>query len=261
MGGRLDSTNIITPLVSVITSIGLDHTQFLGNTLASIATEKAGIIKEKIPVVIGSFSNETKIVFDKIAEEKNAPIYYATDVITKTYPSDLKGYYQASNQKTVLQTLKILTTVSKFKIYEKNIKKGLLNVVKNTGLKGRWQQIESNPKTVCDTAHNKQGLEIVMKQIQDEKFDTLHFVLGFVNDKNLDEILPLFPKNARYYFSKPNNLRALETSKLQEKANDFGLNGKVFNSITEAYENARQNAKKSDFIYVGGSTFVVAEIL
>ncbi|GGD32446.1 bifunctional folylpolyglutamate synthase/dihydrofolate synthase [Flavobacterium orientale] len=261
MGGRLDSTNIITPLVSVITSIGLDHTQFLGNTLTSIATEKAGIIKEKIPVVIGSFSNETKIVFDKIAEEKNAPIYYATDVITKTYLSDLKGYYQESNQKTVLQTLKILTTVSEFKISENNIKKGLLNVVKNTGLKGRWQQIESNPKTICDTAHNKQGLEIVMKQIQDEKFDKLHFVLGFVNDKNLDEILPLFPKKAKYYFSKPNNLRALEISKLQEKANDFGLNSKVFNSITEAYENARQNAEKSDFIYVGGSTFVVAEIL
>ncbi|MDP2161660.1 MAG: folylpolyglutamate synthase/dihydrofolate synthase family protein [Flavobacterium sp.] len=261
MGGRLDSTNIITPLVSVITSIGLDHTQFLGNTLTSIATEKAGIIKEKTPVVIGSFSNETKIVFDKIAEEKNAPIYYATDLISKTYQSDLKGYYQESNQKTVLQTLKVLKNTSEFKISESNIKKGLLNVVKNTGLKGRWQQIESNPKTICDTAHNKQGLEIVMKQIQDEKFDTLHFVLGFVNDKNLDEILLLFPKRAKYYFSKPNNLRALETSKLQEKANNFGLNSKVFNSITEAYENARENAEKSDFIYVGGSTFVVAEIL
>lgn len=261
MGGRLDSTNIITPLVSVITSIGLDHTQFLGNTLTSIATEKAGIIKEKTPVVIGSYSNETKIVFNQIANDKNAPIYYATDIINKTYPSDLKGYYQESNQKTVLQTLKVLKNISEFKISESNIKKGLLNVVKNTGLKGRWQQIESNPKTICDTAHNKQGLEIVMKQIQDEKFDTLHFVLGFVNDKNLDEILPLFPKKAKYYFSKPNNLRALETSKLQEKATRFGLNSKVFNSIPEAYENARENAEKSDFIYVGGSTFVVAEIL
>jgi dihydrofolate synthase/folylpolyglutamate synthase len=261
MGGRLDATNIITPLVSVITNIGLDHTQFLGNTLESVAFEKAGIIKPNIPVVIGEYTPETKPVFLAKAKECNSEIYFASDLITENYPSDLIGDYQMHNKKTVLQTIAILNNQKEFKITPENIKSGLLQVVKNTGLQGRWQQLGEFPKVICDTAHNKNGLEIVLKQIQKEEFDDLHIVLGVVNDKDLDEILPLFPKNAFYYFCKPNIPRGLEASILEKKATTFGLKGEVYNSVTDAYQKAKQNAAKSDLIYIGGSTFVVAEIL
>jgi dihydrofolate synthase/folylpolyglutamate synthase len=261
MGGRLDATNIITPLVSVITNIGLDHTQFLGNTLEAIAYEKAGIIKPGIPVVIGEYTNETKPVFLAKAAANNSEIYFASDLIHESYPSDLIGDYQVHNKKTVLQTIAIANSQKEFKIYETDIKSGLLNVVKNTGLEGRWQQLGETPKIICDTAHNKNGLEIVMKQIKKEKFDTLHIVLGMVNDKDLDEVLPLFPTEAIYYFCKPNIPRGLEAALLQEKATAFGLKGEVYNSVSESYKKALQNATKSDFIYIGGSTFVVAEIL
>lgn len=261
MGGRLDATNVIMPLISVITNIALDHTQFLGNTLGAIAQEKAGIIKREIPVVIGEYTPETQPVFLAKAKENHSEIYFASDLISETYPSDLVGDYQAHNKKTAIQTITILNSQKKFKISEANIKSGLLNVVKNTGLEGRWQQLGESPKIICDTAHNKNGLEIVMKQIQKEKFDTLHIVLGVVNDKDLDEILPLFPKNAIYYFCKPNIPRGLDPQILKQKATEFGLKGEVFNSVSESYKKALQNAAKSDFIYIGGSTFVVAEIL
>jgi dihydrofolate synthase/folylpolyglutamate synthase len=261
MGGRLDATNIITPLVSVITNIGLDHTQFLGNTIAAIAGEKAGIIKPNIPVVIGEYTFETHPVFLAKAQEKNSGIYFSSDLILENYPSDLRGDYQVHNKKTVLQTFEILNSQKKFKITSDNIKIGLLNVVKNTGLQGRWQQLGDSPKIICDTAHNKHGLEIVMKQIQKETFNKLHVILGVVNDKDLDQILPLFPKKAIYYFSKPNNPRGLDATTLADKAKEHGLKGTVFNSITEAYKNALQSAEDADFIYIGGSTFVVAEIL
>lgn len=261
MGGRLDATNIITPLVSVITNIGLDHVQFLGNTLTKVAGEKAGIIKPRIPVVIGEYTEETQPVFFTKANEFNSEIYYASDLISETYPSDLTGDYQKHNKKTVLQTVKIIQKQNYFTISEENIKKGLLNVVKNTGLQGRWQQLGENPKVICDTAHNKHGLEIVMNQLQNEKFDRLHIVLGVVNDKNLEEILPLFPKNANYYFCKPNIFRGLDEKYLKEKASDFKLNGNTYNSVSEAYKGAIQNSDKNDLIYIGGSTFVVAEVL
>ena len=261
MGGRLDATNIISPLISVITNIGLDHTQFLGNTVEAIAFEKAGIIKPNIPVVIGEFTPETKPVFLAKAKENNSEIYFASDLIQENYISDLIGDYQIHNKKTVLQTIAILNSQKEFKISDNQIKSGLLNVKKNTGLEGRWQQIGESPKIICDTAHNKNGLEIVMKQIQKEKYDTLHIVLGVVNDKDLDEILPLFPKEAIYYFCKPNIPRGLDARILKEKAATFGLRGEVYNSVSESYKKALQNANKSDFIYVGGSTFVVAEIL
>ena len=261
MGGRLDATNIITPLVSVITNIGLDHTQFLGNTLEAIAFEKAGIIKPGIPVVIGEYTSETKPVFLAKAKENNSEIYFASELISENYPSDLIGDYQVHNKKTVLETITILNSQKEIKISDNQIKSGLLNVIKNTGLQGRWQQLGEYPKIICDTAHNKNGLEIVMKQIQKEKFDTLHIVLGVVNDKNLDEILPLFPTNAIYYFCKPNIPRGLDSRTLQDKAAKFNLKGEVYNSVSESYNNALQNAIKSDFIYIGGSTFVVAEIL
>jgi len=260
LGGRLDATNIITPLVSVITNIGIDHVQFLGNTLESIATEKAGIIKPEIPVVIGEYTLETQPVFLAKAKENNSEIYFASDLISETQPSDLIGDYQEHNKKTVVQTFKILNEQTDFNVNDENIKSGLLHVVKNTGLLGRWQQLGSNPKIVCDTAHNKHGLEIVLKQIQKETFDKLHIVLGVVNDKELDDVLPLFPKNATYYFCRPNIPRGLDATLLQEKALQFSLNGNTYSSVSEAYATAQNNATKNDFIYVGGSTFVVAEL-
>jgi dihydrofolate synthase/folylpolyglutamate synthase len=261
MGGRLDSTNIITPLVSVITNIGFDHTQFLGNTLESIAFEKAGIIKNNIPVVIGEFTSETKKVFLEKTKETNSDIYFASDLINETYKSALLGDYQVHNKKTVQQTIKVIQTQKKFKISEENIKNGFLNVVKNTGLLGRWQQLNDSPKVICDTAHNSHGLKIVLNQIQNEKFDELHIVLGVVNDKDLNDILPLFPKKAKYYFCKPNISRGLNAKILEENAKKHSLKGKVYNSVSNAYANAIENSNTNDFIYIGGSTFVVAEVL
>ena len=261
MGGRLDSTNIINPLVSVITNIGFDHTQFLGNTLELIAAEKAGIIKAKTPVVIGEYTAETKDVFITKANQQKAPIYFASDLISENYPSALIGDYQIHNKKTVLQTIKILQEVSDFKITDENCKNGFLNVIERTNLQGRWQILQECPKVICDTAHNKDGLKIVLNQLQKESFSRLHIVLGVVNDKDLSEILPLFPKNAIYYFSKPNNFRGLDPFILQQKAKDLELLGEVYNSVVIAYEKALQVAHSGDIIYVGGSTFVVAEIL
>ncbi|MES2813056.1 MAG: folylpolyglutamate synthase/dihydrofolate synthase family protein [Bacteroidota bacterium] len=259
LGGRLDSTNVITPLVSVITNIGFDHTQFLGNTLEAIAFEKAGIIKPNIPVVIGEYTTETKKVFVAKASECNSEIYFASDLISEDYPSDLLGDYQFHNKKTVMQTVEVLQ--NHFSISESDLKNGLLNVVNNTGLLGRWQQINANPKTICDTAHNSHGLKIVLNQIKKEDFEQLHFVLGVVNDKDLEDILPLFPKNAQYYFCKPNVPRGLAAAILKDKAKEYDLVGEVFNSVSEAYSQALKNARNSDFIYIGGSTFVVAEIV
>jgi dihydrofolate synthase / folylpolyglutamate synthase len=261
MGGRLDSTNIITPLISVITNIGLDHTQFLGTTLAAIAGEKAGIIKPSIPVIIGEYNDETKPVFIAKATLENASIYFASDLIKETYPSDLIGDYQIQNKKTVFQTIRILQTHKDFTISEVHIENGFRNTIKNTKLLGRWQQLQQNPKVICDTAHNKHGLEIVLKQIQKLQFDQLHFVFGVVNDKDLDEILPLFPKNAIYYFCKPNILRGLDATLLKEKCAEFNLEGAIFNSVSEAYHTALLAAKETDMVFIGGSTFVVAEIL
>ena len=261
MGGRLDSTNIITPEVSVITNIGLDHTQFLGTTFAAIAYEKAGIIKSNVPVVIGEYTLETIKVFEEKAKETDSKIYFASDLIAETPQSILLGDYQIHNKKTVVQTIKVIQSQGKYTLSEKNIEDGFLKVVKNTGLQGRWQQIQLNPKVICDTAHNSHGLTIVLKQIQKETFDSLHFVLGVVNDKDLDDILPLFPKKANYYFCKPEISRGLDAEKLQEKAKEFELHGKAYNSVSNAYQAALEKATSNDFIYVGGSTFVVAEIL
>ena len=259
MGGRLDSTNVITPLVSVITNIGFDHTQFLGDTLPKIAAEKAGIIKSNVPVVIGEYSEETKPVFVAKAKSENAQIYFAQDNSEVTYECALLGDYQVHNKKTVLQAIELLQ--SQFNIEENHIKLGLKNVVQNSGLLGRWQILKQKPFTVCDTAHNSHGLKIVLNQIQKHHFEILHIVLGVVNDKELDSILPLFPKNANYYFCKPNVPRGLEPQILQKKATEFGLSGEVFDSVSEAYEEAINLAKDFDFIYIGGSTFVVAEIV
>ncbi|MHC0447170.1 bifunctional folylpolyglutamate synthase/dihydrofolate synthase [Flavobacterium sp. 3-218] len=260
LGGRLDATNIIMPLVSVITNIGLDHTQFLGNTLEAIAGEKAGIIKPNVPAVIGEYTEETKPVFLAKAEENNAPISFASDLIDQIYLSDLIGDYQFHNKKTVQQTISILNNETNFKVSTEQLKEGLLNVVKNTGLQGRWQQLGKNPKIICDTAHNKHGLTVVMNQLKNEKFENLHIVLGVVNDKDLDSILPLFPKEAKYYFCRPDSSRGLNTEILQSEAKKHDLIGEKYDSVASAFAEAKKNASENDFIYAGGSTFVVAEL-
>lgn len=260
LGGRLDATNIITPLISVITNIDLDHMQFLGNTPREIAGEKAGIIKPNVPVVIGEYTPETQPVFLAKAEENKAPIYFASDLVSEVFPSDLIGDYQFHNKKTVQQTIAVLNAQNEFKVSIENLKTGLLNVSKNTGLQGRWQQLGENPKIICDTAHNKHGLAIVMNQIQKESFENLHIVFGVVNDKDLDSILPLFPKKAIYYFCRPNSSRGLDTEILKEAAKKYNLLGEKYDSVENAFTVARENAGQNDFIYVGGSTFVVAEL-
>jgi dihydrofolate synthase / folylpolyglutamate synthase len=260
LGGRLDSTNIVTPEVSVITNIGLDHTQFLGHTIKDIAKEKGGVIKPNIPVVIGESQEETKQLFIDIAKAQNAPICFADTLVKTDFESDLKGTYQKHNIKTALQTAYELNKKG-FSISNAEIVKGLLSVVKNTGLKGRWQILQKHPKIICDTAHNKEGLCYVMQQLSEESYNNLHMVIGIVDDKNIDTIIDLFPKKATYYFCKPNVLRGLDASILKEVFIKKDYHGNVYNSVTEALENAKKNADKSDIIYVGGSTFVVAEII
>lgn len=261
LGGRLDATNVIRPLISVITNIGLDHTQFLGTTVEAIATEKAGIIKPKIPVVIGEYTTDTRSVFENTAQANGSAIYFASDLVKIVYPSDLLGDYQEANKKTVQQTVSLLNSGAAFKISDDNLKSGFMNVIKNTGLQGRWQQLNHKPKVIADTAHNAHGLKVVMAQIQKEKFEQLHIVLGVVNDKDLAEILPLFPKKAKYYFCRPDIPRGLDAFVLQSVAKNHGLEGELHSSVSKAYQKAIENANPNDFIYTGGSTFVVAEIL
>lgn len=259
LGGRLDSTNIIHPLVSVITNIGFDHMQFLGETLPEIAFEKAGIIKFETPVVIGEFQEETFPVFKEIAAKNKAALYLAEDLILEKYTTDLLGDYQRKNVKTAVQALEILIQKG-IKISKNKMNRGLRNVVKNTGLKGRWQVLRKYPKVVCDTAHNREGLSLVLRQVKKEKFEKLHIVLGMVNDKDLNKVLPLFPKDANYYFCKPDIPRGLDCDILRQQAAELGLIGSCYPSVHEAYEEALKKSNPNDFIYVGGSTFVVAEM-
>lgn len=261
MGGRLDSTNIITPLLSVITNIGFDHTAFLGNTLDLIAGEKAGIIKKNTPVVIGETLPETKPVFTKKAEAENATLFFAEELNSPLPKCDLMGNYQKYNLKTCLKALEVLNTIDEYKITKAQIKKGLAEVKLNTKLRGRWEILGEAPKIIADTAHNKEGLSLVLEQVFEEKYKDLHIVLGFVNDKDLDTILPLFPATAKYYFSKPDVPRGLEATELYYKAKAFSLYGKAFTTIDNALKAAQRDAQKEDLIYVGGSTFTVAEIL
>lgn len=267
LGGRLDSTNIISPEVSVITNIGLDHTEFLGNTLSKIADEKAGIIKSETPVVIGETQPETENIFKERAKEQHAPIVFAdskfqTNSKIEKYVSicDLKGNYQQKNIKTVLATVEIFQNKG-WKISEENIENGLSKSAKNTGFMGRWQILGENPKIIADTAHNKEGLSLVINQLKTESFNKLHIVLGIVSDKDLNSILPLFPKDAKYYFCKPDLPRGMDADKLALKAEEYQLKGNVYSSVLKAFETAKSGASENDLIYVGGSTFVVGEVL
>ena len=258
LGGRLDSTNIIRPEVSLITNIGLDHVQLLGNTLEKIALEKAGIIKKDVPVVISETQSKTKGIFSMIASKKNANIVFADKKITEVHPSDLLGKYQIKNIKGVIACLGELEN---FKITKKHIKKGLQKVVENTGLLGRWQILNKKPKVVCDTAHNREGLSLVLEQVDKQKFDHLHIILGFVKDKDLKDVLSLFPKEAIYYFVCPKIPRGLPVENLSLLAEKHNLKGNTYPSVKKGFKAALKKAKKNDFVYVGGSTFVVAEIV
>lgn len=260
LGGRLDSTNIISPELSVITNIGLDHTQFLGNSPAEIAVEKAGIIKLNTPVVIGESQPETAEVFKEYAKQKNAPIFFADQISSQPLLSGLKGEYQSKNIKSVMQSIEVLRQLG-WKITSENLSQGLRKVVQNTKIRGRWEILQEHPKVICDVAHNKEGLEYVLSQLSKEKYRKLHLVLGMVKDKDLTNILPLFPKKATYYFCRPDIPRGLDAHLLKERANQFELKGNIYPSVSTAFEAAINNAIEEDVIFVGGSTFVVAEVI
>jgi dihydrofolate synthase/folylpolyglutamate synthase len=257
LGGRLDSTNIIHPEVAVITNIGYDHMQFLGDTLPDIAAEKAGIIKQNTPIIIGEKHDAVVDVFIKKATQMNADIYFASDK-KYDYKSDLLGSYQEKNISTAIHAVKALKG---YVISESHIIKGLKNVVQNTNFKGRWQILQYKPLVICDTAHNREGLLYVMNQLASLSFNKLHMVLGVVNDKKLDDILSLFPVKATYYFCKPNIPRGLNEIDLQSTAENFHLVGDAYSSVHEAYLKAISDAEIDDVVFVGGSTFVVAEVV
>lgn len=276
LGGRLDSTNIVNPELSIITNIGMDHMQFLGNTLPKIATEKAGIIKLNTPILIGEKQIEIQKVFKQKAEEESSPLFYAEDLVElkkidtvsnsfriiyneqkvlESLNFPLLGSYQIKNLKTAIAAAKLL------KLPLNAIKSGIENVLTNTQFIGRWQILSQNPLTICDTAHNEDGLRYVVKQLEQTPHKTLHFVLGVVNDKVIDEILELFPKKAIYYFCKADIPRGLEVEILQEKAQEIGLKGKTYTSVNAALNAAQKAASKEDLVFVGGSTFTVAEVV
>ncbi len=280
LGGRLDSTNIITPEVSVITNIGLDHTQFLGNTIPEIAGEKAGIIKKDIPCVISEYTAETRPVFDAAASHTSisyAPVVYSiqnakyaheslqVDLInnvtgaTNTYSLDLNGSYQAKNVLGVLTAIDILQTKG-WKITHENIASGLSKVKINTGLYGRWQVIGNNPTTVVDVAHNVAGIQTLLAQIALLHYNQLHLVFGMVKDKDIDSVLALLPAHATYYFTKAQIERAIDAHELQQKAGTYGLQGNTYVTVNEAITAAKNKAQPNDLIVVCGSVFLVGEI-
>jgi dihydrofolate synthase/folylpolyglutamate synthase len=317
LGGRLDSTNVITPLLSVITNIGLDHTNLLGDTYEKIAIEKAGIMKKNVPVVIGETMNETKSIFIQKAKQENAEIIFAEekfsavkkssegneylvvdvlaspltplqrergtqhyvtrsskielhDTVTpspsgegdlgvRPFQLDLTGDYQLKNIVTVMAVVENLK--DHFSFSENNIRDALKNVRGITGLMGRWQILRKEPLVICDVGHNAEGMAYLVEQIKKTKHDKLHFVFGMVEDKSAEKILSLLPKNAEYYFCRANIPRAMDSEKLAEQANTIGLRGKNYGSVGDAVESALQNASANDMVFVGGSTFVVAEAL
>lgn len=258
LGGRLDATNIIQPLLSIITNIGLDHTQFLGNTRAAIAKEKAGIIKPKTTVVIGEKDSETQAIFEAIAQQQKAPLFWSKEIIKSLHKTDLLGAYQRENIRLVQAAFHLLP---QFKVSEKQLKEGLKNVIKNTGLLGRWQIMSDSPLCIADVAHNKEGLRAVVKQLIKQRFDQLHVVLGFVQEKNPEELLSFFPAEAKFYLCAAQNPRALTVEEMARVLKMWNRNYTAYTSVREAFCAAQQKAQASDLIFIGGSTFVVAEVL
>ena len=279
LGGRLDCTNIISPILSVITNIGFDHIQFLGNTLEKIASEKAGIIKNNTPVVIGETTPETRTVFIQKATSTNSAIYLAeeNDIIlshqhshnggidyeTKTYGTihgELSGLCQIKNTATILTAINVLAKIG-LAIQPENIIEGFKHVCELTGLRGRWEKIDENPITICDTGHNVNGLEYIVRQLQQQKYEKLHIVFGMVNDKDIEGVLSIIPKDATYYFCQASVKRAMPSQQLKTLAEAHELKGNTFANVLDAYNSARQNASQNDFIYIGGSSFIVADLI
>ncbi len=277
LGGRLDSTNVIIPIVSLITNISWDHKELLGDTLPKIASEKAGIIKHKVPVVVSERQNAVSQIFVDKAIQENAEITFATDLYQVNFEHDgfqilrngllfldkvlpqLKGNYQQKNLAGVFCTVEVLNRVG-LKIRLQDIKFGIENVINLTGLKGRWQKINEVPLTICDTGHNEAGVREVLNQISQQSFRKLNMVWGMVKDKDIIPILSLLPKEAMYYFCQATIPRALDADELMQKANSIGLTGTVIKDVNKAIAYAQINATPDDFIFIGGSTFVVAEI-
>jgi len=285
LGGRLDSTNLCKPVISIITNIGIDHTAFLGDTLEQIAIEKAGIIKPNIPVVIGRHQKGIDNIFKQKSAQLKSPIFFVEDNISMI-PSQQKnnnaqtinvqtkdsnsisnlkipllGNYQIENVCTALYAINILNKYAIVKITTNNIRNGFENVIDNTGLFGRWQILNTNPLTICDTGHNIDGISAVVQQLAEQNYNKLLFVLGMVNDKDLSNIINILPKHANYYFCRPNIPRGLDADILKQKAKEFKLIGKSYNTVTEAYKAAKTDSKSDDLIFIGGSTFVVAEVV
>ena len=288
LGGRLDCTNIITPILSVITNIGMDHTQFLGSSLEQIAFEKAGIIKPGVPVVIGETTPETRMVFDAIATEAKAPITYAEDkqevkVSTAsdhgfTYQTEhfgilegeLAGYYQTKNTNTVLCAVRQLEKLGfmhpinckpEAECQNKEVKEGFGNVCDLTGLKGRWQLVKEKPTTICDTGHNLPGWQYLSEQLNTVKCHQMHILFGMVDDKDVEGVMALLPKNAIYYFAKASTHRAVSENILKLYAQQLGLQGESYPNVASAYEDIKNSAKEDDFVFIGGSSYVVADFL
>jgi len=279
LGGRLDCTNIIRPDLCVITNISFDHIQFLGDTLAKIASEKAGIIKPGIPVVIGETTPETKPVFMETALRQGAPIHLAEEeqllirsevnaqgkriYQTQVYADlegELGGLCQEKNTNTLMSAIRVLQHIG-YTINEVHVREGFANVCSLTGLMGRWQKIQDTPRTYCDTGHNKAGIQYIVEQLRHQSYRHLHIVIGMVNDKDISGVLALLPKEATYYFTKASVSRALDEHEVQRLAGETGLQGNTYPTVNEAYEAARAQAQADDFIFVGGSTFIVADLL
>ena len=279
LGGRLDCTNIITPVLSIITNISFDHTQFLGDTLAKIATEKAGIIKNNVPVIIGEAVDETRPVFLEKAAENGSEIIFAEDdneilsaelrpqggiaYETKDYGKiigELGGLYQAKNASTILCALKKLSEIG-LRIDNEAITAGFANVCETTGLLGRWQKIKETPTVICDTGHNVGGWKYISRQLSMQKCEQMRIVFGMVDDKDVSTVMSLLPKNAIYYFTKPDNKRALDVNTIMEIGKKYGLTAKCFPNVKCAYQQALSESSSADFIFVGGSSYIVADFL
>ena len=303
LGGRLDCTNVIMPRLSIITNISFDHVKLLGNTLPEIAAEKAGIIKENIPVLIGESSKETRPVFIREAEEKHAPLFFAEEdpllltaeehpeggwnytvfspfapeartliydnpYISQQLPlpetlhlhGELGGYAQVKNTNTILHAVRLLYR-NGFNLSENDLREGFAHVCRLTGLYGRWEKLSDTPRIYCDTGHNVGGISYIVQQLSHQHYSTLRIVIGMVNDKDLEGVLELLPKDAEYYFTQASVERALPAEKLQEKASTQGLKGKSFHNVKDAIKTALRESQKEDFIFVGGSSFVVADLL
>lgn len=261
LGGRLDSTNVIDSILSIITSIGFDHMDILGSTLAQIATEKAGIIKENQVCIIGEVDAELTQIFVSTAKEKNTELVIANTVSDSFFQfSALKGNYQKHNLKIIYSAMQILRNVG-FELEDSKIILGLQNVRINSGLRGRWEVLKTKPFMVADVAHNQEGLSSTMSQFMQIPALKRHFILGFVADKDLRLVLPLFPKDAKYYFVKPTVFRGMDSAILQEKAEEFGIHGKTYLRIEEAWNAAKTEMTEKDALYIGGSTFLVSDFL